>query len=284
MQHRSLESAVAAVALAAALAGPAAAADQVILGKQLKLKHPPSNVETVIGFGKEVASAATVVGDPLANGAVVMLFANGDTNQSTGFALPPGAFVPGGAGWVATPTGYIYKASGIPDGVKKCLIKKTAKGVFLLRCLLKGNVPGLEPPGNITDGGMHFEIIGGDTYCVALGGAAGGRINRPGDTITNATTEVGCVHPTPSSTTTTTTSSTTTTYPPGPCPTNGSATACNAYRLSTPIACPTCCDATVNCATNCLLAIGLSACIEPAHAAACAAAINAAGCGPVCCP
>jgi hypothetical protein len=101
------------------LAAGGHAADQVILGKQLKLKHPPSNIETIIGFGKEVASAATVAGNPLANGATVTIFANGDTSQSTQFTLPAGAFVRGGAGWVATPAGYLYKAAGTPNACSR---------------------------------------------------------------------------------------------------------------------------------------------------------------------
>jgi hypothetical protein len=173
------------------------AAPQTILGKQIKFKHPASNVETIVGFGKEVVSTATVVGNPLADGASVRIIANGTVDQDATFNLPPCAFVSGGSGWVVTGggTGYLYKATGIPNGVKMCLVEKPASGTFQVKCVLKGNVAGLEPPGSITDGSMVFTINGGNTYCVTLGGAAGGTINAAGDTIRNATAETACPPP-----------------------------------------------------------------------------------------
>jgi hypothetical protein len=173
----------AALVLLIGIADHAHAATQTVLGKLLLVASPPSGNETVVALGKETASPDTVVGDPIANGATVRIMARGDAGQDAIFALPAGAAPPGGAGWksICQGCGYLYQDRQLANGpVKRCLIKKTPGGRFLLKCILKGEMPGIAPPGNGTDGGMIFTINGGDEYCVNLGGAAGGDIvNTP---------------------------------------------------------------------------------------------------------
>jgi hypothetical protein len=91
-------------------------------------------------------------------------------------------------------------------------------GKFILRAVVKGTATapppgvGLGPPGHGADGGMVFTINGGDSYCVTLGGAAGGLARDAplnlGFRIRRAASETGC--PMPATTTSTSTCTTTT--------------------------------------------------------------------------
>lgn len=73
--------------------------------------------------------------------------------------------------------------------MKAAGIKRTASGTFLVKVTIKGALgPGPQPhitvipPNPGMDGGMRFTITGGDTYCVAFGGAAGASVtNAPSD-------------------------------------------------------------------------------------------------------
>jgi Tol biopolymer transport system component len=175
-----------------------------ILGKLLRVTSALSGNETVIAYGRELASPNTVVGNPIASGATVRIIANGAADQDATFTLPAGLAPPGGAGWqaICSGCGYLYKDLQLANGpVKKCFIKKLPSGTFHLKCILKGTIPGLAPPGGGTDGGMIFTIPGGDEYCVNLGGAAGGTVTNTANGLTfkvaNATAEAGCPMPPP---------------------------------------------------------------------------------------
>src|SRR5205823_2698536 len=166
------------------------------------------------------------------NGATVEIIANGTTPSDQVFTLPAGAAGPGTPGWKALGkpvNGYSYKdAAGVNGPVKTALIKKSGSGTksgggtFLVMVNLNGALgPGPQPhitvvpPAPGTDGGMRFTITGGDSYCVAFGSAAGGKvINAPAKGTPNklfkivGPTSEGC--PTVASATTTTTMSSTT--------------------------------------------------------------------------
>ena len=226
-----------ALTVTAVLASRAGAADQTVLGKTLLVKDPKPNVDAskrgVGVLGKESASSDTLMGNPVANGATVEIIANGTTPSDQVFTLPAGAAGPGTPGWKALGkpvNGYSYKdAAGVNGPVKTALIKKSGSGTksgggtFLVMVNLNGALgPGPQPhitvvpPAPGTDGGMRFTINGGDSYCVAFGSAAGGKvINAPAKGTPNklfkivGPTSEGC--PTVASATTTTTMSSTTT-------------------------------------------------------------------------
>jgi hypothetical protein len=72
----------------------------------------------------------------------------------------------------------------------------------MFRATLKGGLGAqalnVVPPNSGDTGGAIFTINGGDTYCIAFGGSAGGRESR--DTaqswrISNATGQPGCPAP-----------------------------------------------------------------------------------------
>lgn len=197
----------------AAVAAPAIAADQIILGKSLLVTDPQPGVDAtkrqIIVFGKELSSPDTLNGDPLAAGATVEVIANGTASSSQTFSMPAGVFN-GAWGWRAlgNPTfGYLYKdLVGMNGPVKLAFIKKVPAGHFLVKVLLKGSLGAINvlPPASGTDGGMRFNITGGDSYCVNFGGPAGGMVkNAPAmgianklfkvvSTATAPTVEAGC--------------------------------------------------------------------------------------------
>src|SRR5262249_22607033 len=121
------------------------------------------------------------------------------------------------AGWKALGSpvlGYSYQDSlGANGPVRTALIKRAGKK-FVVKVVLDGALgPGPQPhivvvpPAPGTDGGMQFTINGGDTYCVAFGGQAGGKIeNAPSLGVPNKqfkavstaampTTAAGCPRP-----------------------------------------------------------------------------------------
>jgi hypothetical protein len=206
MSIRKIAGMVALVTAAVLWDTPVNAGTQTILGKLLRVTNPASGNETVVGYGTELpGTLATVMGDPLSNGATVRIIANGTVDQDASFVLPAGASPPGGSGWtsISNGAGYLYEDPNLSNGpVKNCLIHKRPSGTFLVKCLLKGSILGLAPPGNGTDGGMIFTINGGgDTYCVSLGATAGGTVTNSPSGITfkivNAIAEPGCPAPTP---------------------------------------------------------------------------------------
>src|SRR5262249_13833111 len=111
--------------------------------------------------------------------------------------------------------GYSYRdILGTHGPVRAALIKRAGQS-FTVKVALKGGLgPGpqphvtIVPPGPGTDGGMLFTINGGDTYCVAFGGRAGGTVENTPDSGTPSkefevvstaampTTAAGCPHPT----------------------------------------------------------------------------------------
>ena len=72
---------------------------------------------------------------------------------------------------------------------------------------------------------------------------------------------------------------TTTTMPPAVC--GGANEACLAYQAGG--ACATCCDGDLNCQVECADAV-TAGCASDLQNGFCTTALNAAGCGPTCCP
>src|SRR5215510_13788113 len=96
------------IGVGVASVGSASAADLVILGKRLLVKTLPRFERRLLGWGHETASPATVVGNPLANGATVTFIANGTGSSQQTFFLPPGARTAGTAGWTMLSDGFLW--------------------------------------------------------------------------------------------------------------------------------------------------------------------------------
>lgn len=158
----------------ALVGGRALAADQLVLGKVLLVKDPSPNPakRLVKVIARELASSASVVGDPTLNGATLRVVAHGGTDQDQTFPMPA-------AGWVATSAGFRYRDfPGDYGPVKVAILKKTKGGAFLVRVVAVGYLGAVSvvPPNPGTDGGAVLTIPGGDRYCTNFGGPAGGQV------------------------------------------------------------------------------------------------------------
>ncbi len=157
--------------------GAAHAATQAVLGKKLQIKDTPGHPtkRRVSASAQERGSANTVVGNPMVSGATLQVIANGGTDSNQTFDLPS-------SGW--SPIGSLgYKWSNRnqpPTPVRSASIKRTAGGTFRLKIdvnAASGTVD-VVPPNPGTSGGFVLTIAGGDSYCVAFGGSAGGVSKR----------------------------------------------------------------------------------------------------------
>ena len=170
-------------------------AGQSVLGKSFIVKDPQPNVapskRSIVIRAQESASDDTLQGNPIASGASVQVFAKGASPTWQTFALPAGAYFAGGWGWraIGNPViEYTYKDSkGLQGPVKSAIIKLAPNKTFLLQVTIKRSLgPGPQPhvvvvpPTPGTEGGMRFTIngVGGNTWCVSFGGAAGGQVSN----------------------------------------------------------------------------------------------------------
>jgi hypothetical protein len=154
----------------------------VLLGKLLNVKDPrPGGVDPtlrkLVVKAKESTSPHPLTGNPITGGATLAVAINGTTSSSQTFVLPAGA-----AFWSAIGTiGFKYKDTNLVNGPIKLLIfKKTGSGTFILTAIGKGSSSPLNlvPPNTGT--GATVSLItgsGGDQFCAAFGGAAGGTID-----------------------------------------------------------------------------------------------------------
>jgi hypothetical protein len=184
-----------------------AAGRQTVLGRLAKIVNPSTGVRTVELRGRESPSNSTVIGDPLTYGATVEVIAHGDADQDQMFSLPPGAAAPGVPGWTPAGSGDGWKyidRSGVNGPVRRVTVRKLRRA-FLVTVAIKGTASspspgvGLTPPGNGTDAGLIFTILGpyGATYCVNLGGPHGGTISNTATAffVRRATAVTGCLSP-----------------------------------------------------------------------------------------
>ena len=227
--------------LALTLAGLAAmtarATDQTILGQKIQVKDPSvPEKRKIVAAAKEKVSPDTLVGDPIANGAVLTITANGGTSTSESYPLPTGISpLRAKPFWTGDPVkGFKYTDSKGENGpAKKVQIKKTPSGVFLIKVTVDGKLGPVTvvPPNPGTDACLLLEITGGDSYSARFGdgevkndGTKQFKISKPTleDTCVVATTTTSTEAPTTSSTESTTTTTTTTTEPTttttNPCP------------------------------------------------------------------
>ena len=207
------------------------AADQTVLGSSFIVRNPSTSLKQKISVkAKEKVSNNTIVGDPVANGATVVISANGGTPTTQTFTLAagtnPATSKPFWSGDVLK--GYKYSDPKGTNGALKSAQIKLKNGVFQIKLAVDGKLGpvAVVPPAPGTDGCVLLTIGGGDSYSVAFAsgdvtsdGAVFFKVNKPTD-------EGSCVPVTTTTTvvTTTSTSSTTTTLaiplrtPPGAAP------------------------------------------------------------------
>ncbi len=203
---------------------PALGATQLVLGKRFMLADPRPGGDPTLRRGtllaRETNSSATVVGDPVTNGASITIVANGRVPSSQTLLLPNDS-------WRATSTGFRYDDRRAVHGpVQMVDVHRNSRGSFeiAVRITSPQGVFSVVPPDPGTDGGFSLTLTTGgigDTYCVAFGGAAGGAVTNNGTKlfkVTKPTATAGCPSlPTTTTTSTTTTSTTTTTILPPAC-------------------------------------------------------------------
>ena len=165
--------------------------EQILLGKLALVKDPQPGVDAtrrkLVLKAKEGASPNPLTGNPITGGAILKISLSGTSPTSQTFTLPAG--VPY---WSALGTvGFKYKDADLVNGPIKLLIykKKTGSGSFVMTVLGKGSASPLNllPPNAGTEARLSFiPGSGGDRYCVAFGGVAGGTLDPNTDKVFKA--------------------------------------------------------------------------------------------------
>lgn len=164
---------------ALALAAPAAATDQTILGQRLTISDVDAGDpgrRRVLVTARERASANTLTGDPTVagsnGGGMLQLVTEGGTPTNEVFALPQRTGRNGKPFWRAIAGGFRY---GDPRGengpVESLVVRKTKSGTLSLRAVLTGRNVALDavPPNPGTQAWALLSLSGGDRYCIAYG-------------------------------------------------------------------------------------------------------------------
>ena len=157
------------------LGGWAHASDQQILGKSFTVKNPSAaQKRKLTSSARALNSAGTITGDPTisgsAGGAFLTVIAKGTHPSAQDFSLPQGTSSSGKPFWRASGTsGFKYKdRNGDQGPVRTVIIKKTLRGVFNIKVVIRGKNGQLNvvPPDSGTSGLVTLRIGGGDRYCV----------------------------------------------------------------------------------------------------------------------
>jgi len=183
-----------------------AAGRQGVRGTRLTIGSASTGRRTINVRGREVWSNSFVSGDPLTNGATLRVIAHGNADQDQVFNVPPGAATAGLPGWKSVNGGWTYTdPRGVNGPVRRAGLRRRSQNTFFLDTVIRGTATtpppgiGVVPPGNGTDGGLVFSILGpgGGTYCVDLGGANGGTVRNSANRfrVVGSTTETGCPAP-----------------------------------------------------------------------------------------
>lgn len=183
------------------------AADQTILGKQLTAKNPGApEKRKVVVTAKEVGSPNTIVGDPVANGAMLTIRLDGGTPVTSTFTLATGTSpTTGQPFWSGSAAGgYKYKDPKADNGPVSGVALKAKNGVFKLKAVVVGKLAPLSlvPPNPGTSACLLLGIAAGDSYSVAFVDGTMGNKTTLLFKVKNPTVQQTCV------------STTTTTLPP----------------------------------------------------------------------
>jgi hypothetical protein len=171
------------------------AATQTVLGSQLLVSDPKPGVDAtkrkISGHGKEKMSDDTIVGDPTAAGATLMVYLTGAATAGQAFPMPA-------AFWRRTSIGFTYKDGGGTHGpVTTARIARSASGTFRMKvvALGKNGEISLVPPNPGTSGCVRLALGDGDTYDLLFPPAPNATVTRNDATAfssRNALTEGAC--------------------------------------------------------------------------------------------
>jgi len=162
-----------------------AATCRAILGKRVQVRDRRPGVDASkrsIKFSAiEKDTVEAIVGNPLTDGATLLISMEGATPTSQSFTLPAGAL------WTALSggSGFVYADPNFTASpVKSVLIQKILSGTFTLKVEVSAKSLPLSvvPPNPGTVAGMKLTIHAGNAYCAKLGGPAGGVISSSGNT------------------------------------------------------------------------------------------------------
>jgi lysophospholipase L1-like esterase len=205
-------------ALSAALA-----ADQEILGTSLVVTNPgPPERRKVVVKASEPASPNTIVGDPVASGAMIMVRLNGTTGTAQLYNLPNGVSQARGRPfWTGdAASGFSYRDSRGENGPVWRAQIRLQRGTFRMKLSISGRTRPVTivPPNDGTDGCVWFAIGDGDSYSVKFADGAVFNSGASRFKVTRPILQGPCQGPPTTTTTssTTTSSSTTTTSATSP--------------------------------------------------------------------
>lgn len=184
-----------------ALTPLAQAADQTVLGRALAVKDPGAPEKRAVTISaKEIASDNTLVGDPAAAGATVLVTLDGPVASAATYALPAGTSAANGKPFWSgdAATGYRYSdAKGENGPVRSAQIKRRGTA-FQIKVKISGKLGPVDlvPPGDQTGTGcVLLTLGGGDAYSVAF--TDGGRRTASPTLfkISKPASEASCVPP-----------------------------------------------------------------------------------------
>jgi hypothetical protein len=158
-----------------------------VQGKKFQIRNPragdgeeveePRRVVVILGKEKPTETLP-IRGDPTISGATLQVLLDGATPSEQTFTL-------GATGWSRISGGFKFQNAGLAVPVKKVVLKRSGPATHpkaLLKLIVKGNSGTdpveLVPPNPTTAAGAVLTIVGGDTFCVNLGGDAGGEIEK----------------------------------------------------------------------------------------------------------
>lgn len=188
-----------AVALLLVLLGPLAhAGDQTVRGTLFLVKKPAADAKRkVIVKAVERATDNTIAGDPVADGATLMVRVEGTTPSEDTWTLPAGTNAKGKPFWRGDATkGFKYAdPTGENGPVKAAQIKRTKRGVFKVKAIALGKLGeiALAPPADGTGGCALLALGSGDSYSLRF---ADGKVANKGTTlfkVTKPETEGTCI-------------------------------------------------------------------------------------------
>jgi hypothetical protein len=146
-------------------------------GRKLIVRNPPGGEPrrrvVVVAREQPTDMGPALVGDPTVTGATLRVVAGGGTSADETYVLDA-------PGWTPITGGYRYSGPTGADGdpVKRVILKRTPKGVGLLKAVLHGSIGtqslDVVPPNPGDAGGIELTITGGFRHCVGFGAAAGG--------------------------------------------------------------------------------------------------------------
>jgi hypothetical protein len=149
--------------------GVARGADQTILGDQLVVKNPSTPDRRRVAIkAREIGSINTLVGNPMADGAVITLSTTGGTPATETYQMPAGTSTATGKPfWTGDVLkGFTYKDTKGLNGPVKSAQVKLSQGRFQIKVDVDGKLGtvAIVPPDPGSGGCAILTITGGDSY------------------------------------------------------------------------------------------------------------------------